>query len=122
MGQLQLPAGKRLAVNLGVDFDAQSLWLGAFNNPSPAMMARGEYGAAVGVPRLLDVFKRYGIKTTFFVIGRKLADPAARTLAERAHAEGHWIGNHTYTHSVPLGRSTEPDVAVNEIARTQARV
>ena len=71
-------------------------------------------------PGVLDVLARRGLKTTFFVIGRKLADPAARSLAERAHAEGHWIGNHTYTHSVPLGRSPDPNVAMNEIARTQA--
>jgi len=71
-------------------------------------------------PGVLDVLARRGIKTTFFVIGQKLADPAARALAERAHAEGHWIGNHTYTHSVPLGRSLDPDVAINEIAKTEA--
>ncbi|HFY7501305.1 TPA: hypothetical protein ACIIGK_004592, partial [Salmonella enterica subsp. enterica serovar Typhimurium] len=27
MGYLKLPEGKRIAVNLGVDVDAQSLWL-----------------------------------------------------------------------------------------------
>ena len=36
MGHLQLPTGKKIAVNLGTDFDAQALWLGAFNRPSPA--------------------------------------------------------------------------------------
>ena len=69
MGHLELPPGKRIAVSLGVDFDAQSLWLGAFNNPSPAMMARGEFGAMVGVPRLLEAFRRHGIKTTWFTPG-----------------------------------------------------
>ena len=39
------------------------------------------------------------IKTTFFVIGEKLAQPERRKLAERAKAEGHWIANHSYTHS-----------------------
>ncbi|NVN85291.1 MAG: polysaccharide deacetylase family protein [Rhodopseudomonas sp.] len=71
-------------------------------------------------PRVLDILAERGIKSTFFVIGEKLADPALRRLAERAHAEGHWIGNHTYTHSVPLGRQTDPDSADNEIARTQS--
>ena len=28
MGHLEMPAGKKIAVSLGVDFDAQSLWLG----------------------------------------------------------------------------------------------
>jgi peptidoglycan-N-acetylglucosamine deacetylase len=71
-------------------------------------------------PGVLDLLARRGIKTTFFVIGEKLADPARRKLAERASDEGHWIGNHTYTHSVPLGESPDPDIAEKEIGRTQA--
>lgn len=46
MGYLKLPEGKRIAVNLGVDVDAQSLWLGGFNRPSPSFMSRGEFGAS----------------------------------------------------------------------------
>ncbi len=71
-------------------------------------------------PGVLDELGRRGIATTFFVIGEKLAAPGGRALAERARAEGHWIGNHTWTHSIPLGRRTEPDVAEAEIGRTQA--
>ena len=70
-------------------------------------------------PQVLDALRKRGIKTTFFVIGEKLADPARRRLAARAHDEGHWIGNHTYTHSVPLGLQRDPDAARHEIARTQ---
>jgi peptidoglycan/xylan/chitin deacetylase (PgdA/CDA1 family) len=70
-------------------------------------------------PRVLDVLGRHGIKTTFFVIGEKLRDPERRHLAARAHQEGHWIGNHTFTHSVPLGLQRDPDAAKSEIARTQ---
>jgi peptidoglycan-N-acetylglucosamine deacetylase len=73
-------------------------------------------------PGVLDVLARKGIKTTFFVIGQKIADPARHTLAERAHAEGHWIGNHTYTHKLPLGCNPDPDIAEKEIARTQALI
>ena len=40
---------------------------------------------------------------------RDLAQPVdARACTERAHAEGHWIGNHTWTHSRPLGREARP--------------
>ncbi len=60
-------------------------------------------------PDVLDVLRRRGIRSTFFVIGEKLADPARRRLAAQAHDEGHWIGNHTYTHSIPLGRQDDPD-------------
>ena len=70
-------------------------------------------------PRVLDILRERGIKTTFFVIGQKLEDPARRALAARALGEGHWIGNHTFTHSVPLGQQSDPRSAKREIGRTQ---
>jgi peptidoglycan-N-acetylglucosamine deacetylase len=73
-------------------------------------------------PRVLDILSERGIKATFFVIGEKLRDSERRLLAARAHREGHWIGNHTYTHSVPLGLQRDPDAAKHEIARTQALI
>jgi len=73
-------------------------------------------------PRVLDILAARGIKTTFFVIGEKLADPARRALAERAHGEGHWIGNHTFTHSIPLGEQSARDTAEREIGRTQEAI
>ena len=71
-------------------------------------------------PGVLDILARRGVKTTFFVIGEKLQRPEGRKLAERAHAEGHWIGNHSWTHSIPLGQRSEPDIAETEIGQTQA--
>lgn len=70
-------------------------------------------------PLVLDTLARRDIKATFFVIGQKIADPERRALAERAHAEGHWIGNHSWTHSVPLGERPGRDVAEMEIGNTQ---
>ncbi len=70
-------------------------------------------------PHVLDTLARHGIKTTFFVIGSKLETRERRRLSERARGEGHWIGNHTYTHTIPLGLSSDPDVAEAEIGRTQ---
>ena len=73
-------------------------------------------------PGVLDVLARRGVRTTFFVIGSKLLNRGARACAERAHAEGHWIGNHTWTHSRPLGEDPGAAVAELEIARTQAEI
>jgi peptidoglycan/xylan/chitin deacetylase (PgdA/CDA1 family) len=69
-------------------------------------------------PRVLDVLARRGVRTTFFVIGEKLAPPENRKLAERAHAEGHWMGNHTWSHSVPFGLM-QVDAAIAEFDQTQ---
>jgi peptidoglycan/xylan/chitin deacetylase (PgdA/CDA1 family) len=68
-------------------------------------------------PHVLDTLHRHEIRSTFFVLGDKLRD--RRKLVERAHAEGHWIGNHTYNHLVPLGTSAESGMASGEITRTQ---
>jgi peptidoglycan-N-acetylglucosamine deacetylase len=73
-------------------------------------------------PVVLDVLSGADIKSTFFVLGKKMADPQKRKLAEQAFAEGHWIGNHTYTHSVPFGVNADPDACEKEIGRTQALV
>lgn len=69
--------------------------------------------------KVLDILARRGIKTTFFVVGDKAAGPEGLELVRHAHAQGHWIGNHTWTHSVPFGERAEPDSAVDEIRRTQ---
>lgn len=71
---------------------------------------------------VLDILARAGIRSTFFVLGRNLGEPAAASLAREAHAAGHWIGNHTMTHSVALGDNPDADYATREIGETQARI
>jgi peptidoglycan/xylan/chitin deacetylase (PgdA/CDA1 family) len=73
-------------------------------------------------PGVLDVLAHHGVAGTFFVIGSKLAKPEARACAERAHSEGHWIGNHTWTHTRPLGEQPGEAAAQLEIGRTQAEI
>jgi peptidoglycan/xylan/chitin deacetylase (PgdA/CDA1 family) len=59
------------------------------------------------------------VRATFFVLGDKLRDGARRAACERARGEGHWIGNHTFHHTLPLGLSPDPDIAAEEIGRAQ---
>lgn len=81
------------------------------NGPEPAV-----------TDRVLDVLAATHVKATFFVLGAKLADGRRRALAEHAHAEGHWIGNHTWSHSEPLGRVADPARVAAEIVDTQALI
>ena len=65
--------------------------------------------------RILDELKRRELKATFFMIGQCIG--AAPDLARRVLAEGHEIGNHTFTHP---HLTQLPDAAVDaEIQRTQ---
>ncbi|MDE2141894.1 MAG: polysaccharide deacetylase family protein [Elusimicrobia bacterium] len=65
--------------------------------------------------QVLDVLKREGVKATFFLCGEN----AERypELVRRIRAEGHQIGNHTYSHPY-LYLMREADIA-SEIDRTQ---
>ncbi|HEX7854323.1 MAG TPA: polysaccharide deacetylase family protein [Sphingobium sp.] len=79
------------------------------NGPSPE-------GTTDQVLKLLDA---RGIKATFFVTGEQMSRPGARALAERAHAQGHWIGNHTFSHTIIFGDNGTPDSPHDEIGVTQ---
>lgn len=50
----------------------------------------------VYTPRILDILAAKGVKATFFVVGSAAAQHSA--LLKRIYAEGHDIGNHTFTH------------------------
>ena len=47
-------------------------------------------------PMILDTLRSRGVKATFFVVGQNV--DTHQGLLQREYAEGHEIGNHTYTH------------------------
>lgn len=65
-------------------------------------------------PRLLDFMAKQSIKGTFFLVGEK-AEQYPR-IVERIVAEGHGIGNHTWSHVDP--RTVSDSALVNEITKT----
>ncbi len=91
--------GHECAVALCFDFDAESLWVGSVGVSTPTYLSRGEYGARVGVPRILDLLAKYDLPATFFVPG----DTAERHPDEVKEivAQGHEIGHHGYVHESP---------------------
>jgi peptidoglycan-N-acetylglucosamine deacetylase len=54
-------------------------------------------------PKLLDMLKERNIKCTFFLVGQNIARYPA--IVRRMLAEGHEIGNHTFTHCSLTSRS-----------------
>jgi len=65
---------------------------------------------------ILDILSSYGIKGTFFVVGKN-AEKYPEIL-RRSYAEGHEIGNHTFSH--PDMRKITPEELDKEIGKTQA--
>ncbi len=68
-------------------------------------------------PHVLDLLAAHGAPAVFFTIGQRGDSPIGRTLLRRAVAEGHVVGGHTWTHSVPFGVLDDSSVA-DEIRRT----
>lgn len=90
-----------------LDFDTVSLWL-AQGQTTPTPVSRGEFGV-VAAERLLELFDRHDIRTTWFMPGITIDtyESVCRTVADA----GHEIGHHGYDHVAPgsLTREAERD-------------
>jgi peptidoglycan/xylan/chitin deacetylase (PgdA/CDA1 family) len=107
---------KRIEICLGVDVDAVAGWLGSYGGEdSPNDIQRGMFSGEVGSPRLLKLFERAGIATTWFVPGHSL-ETFPSEMAAVAEA-GHEIGAHGYSHENPISMSAaqERDVLQRSI-------
>jgi peptidoglycan/xylan/chitin deacetylase (PgdA/CDA1 family) len=71
-------------------------------------------------PRVLDLLGERGVAAHFFVLGKRLVDRAGQRLVERARDEGHRIGNHSFSHAVPLGEDPRADAIDRELVATEA--
>lgn len=69
-------------------------------------------------PRLLDILRARNIKATFYVIGRNV--DLYPQIVRRCVAEGHEIGNHTYTHRL-LSKLSDSEVR-GELSRCRDAV
>lgn len=65
-------------------------------------------------PQVLDVLKQYGVKATFFLVGRNAAKHPE--IVKRIVKEGHVVGNHSYNH--PLFTKLTVEQVAQEIDQT----
>src|SRR3984885_6881915 len=101
--------GARCAVALSFDADHETNEL-RDGGKSIGRMSWGQYGARVGVPRILELLGRHGVKASFYV-------PAVAALLypeeqRRVVAEGHEIGIHGWIHE---RNSILPEAAEREL-------
>lgn len=98
-------------VLLTFDFDAESLWE-ANGLDTPTYLSRGQYGARVGIPRLLGLLDKHDIKATFFVPG--LTIERYPEIIQEIHSKGHELGHHGYTHHSPTRLTLDEEKAALE--------
>jgi peptidoglycan/xylan/chitin deacetylase (PgdA/CDA1 family) len=76
---------------------------------------------AEALPRFLELLAERGAKATFFLVGRDLERPVARSFCVEAVAQGHELANHTYSHSTGF-HALAPAAKEDEIVRAEAAV
>lgn len=102
---------KEILCAYGVDVDAVAGWLGSYaGEDSPDDISRGMFAGEVGSLRLLKLFDRWGIKTTWFIPGHSI-ETFPDQMAQVAKA-GHEIGIHGYSHENPIAMTREQEMAV----------
>ena len=61
------PGGSRVAVLLSFDVDNETLTLARNTNPSIGALSQGEFGARVGLRRVVELVDRHSIPASFFI-------------------------------------------------------
>ncbi len=102
---------KKILVAYGIDVDAVAGWLGSYGGEdSPDDISRGLFAGEVGSIRLLDMFDKYKLKTTWFIPGHSV-ETFPEQMKEVAR-RGHEIGMHGYSHENPIAMTREQETAV----------
>ena len=102
---------KRHLVCLTFDFDAISGFI-ARGMTSATPVSRGEFGADVATPRILELLKKYRIHSSWYIPGHTLETYPDR--CKQVFDAGHEIGHHGWTHMPPalLTRQEEEDALI----------
>ncbi|HST53832.1 MAG TPA: polysaccharide deacetylase family protein [Pyrinomonadaceae bacterium] len=100
-------------------YAVRSQWLGPADwrgrEDSSAVALTFDDGPGEDTVRVLDVLNARGASATFFMVGRQAE--AYATTARRVAAEGHEVGNHSYSHPIYLYRSARE--TRRQLARAQ---
>ncbi|KJC52374.1 polysaccharide deacetylase [Bradyrhizobium sp. LTSP857] len=104
------PNGAKCACCLTFDMDADSLIHVEHpgdGNSRVSGISMLRYGPTVAVPRIVETYRRLGIRQTFFVPAWCIEQyPSA---IEGMLAGGHEIGHHSYIHENPLDQTQEEE-------------
>ena len=106
------PGGRRVAVLLSFDVDNETIAI-RYGEPTVGSLAEMQYGARVGLPRIVKLLDRHRIPATFFIPSVSLALTPA--MADQIKASGrHEFGVHGWIHEL---NTTLPDSAERALLR-----
>jgi len=102
----------------GIDLDAVSGWINTQNGSATnsTNISRGVFGATVGVERLLKLWDKYNIKTTWFIPAHTIESFPAN--CKQIVDKGHEVGLHGYTHEfiATMSEKQQRDILEKSIA------
>ena len=116
---------KEIYCAVGVHVDAVAGWLGSYGGEdSPSDIQRGMFAGEVGIPRVLRLLDRSGIRGSWFIPGHSIETFPDQT--RMIVDAGHEIGAHGYSHENPVAMTPrqEEDVlarCVDLIERVSGR-
>lgn len=112
------PEGKRIAVMVTFDFDAELLRKSVIGKRTIGFSdtSRGQYGPDEGLKRCLDMLARQNLRTTFFVPGR-IAELYPKKVQAIADA-GHELAYHGYLHEATVDMPASEEEA--NMAKSEA--
>ena len=107
------PDGKRIAVMVTFDYDAEFLRISRAKSKGTSIgftdFSRGQYGPHEGLARCLDMLDTMNIKSTFFVPGAVIE--TYRDTVEEIHRRGHELACHGYWHE------SDPELSRDEMIK-----
>ena len=107
------PDGKRIAVMVTFDYDAEFLRISRAKSKGTSIgftdFSRGQYGPHEGLARCLDMLDTMNIKSTFFVPGAVIE--TYRDTVEEIHRRGHELACHSYRHE------SDPELSRDEMIK-----
>ncbi len=111
------PNGARVAVSISFDVDNDTIAIARSETPSIGAMSQGEYGARVGLRRVVELMDRHEIPASFFVPAVSLV--ISPEMVDVIQASGrHEFGVHGWIHELnaELDADTERELVTRAVA------
>ena len=111
------PNGARVAVSISFDVDNDTIAIARSETPSIGAMSQGEYGARVGLRRVVELMDRHEIPASFFIPAVSLV--ISPDMVDVIQASGrHEFGVHGWIHELntELDAETERELVTRAVA------